>query len=565
MRLNGNLTVLGQLKQAKFEQLSADPGSPVTSQIWFNTTETALKYFDGSSIQTIAKGGNLTDYLKLDGTTPMTGALTLSSNDQSAGAATDAVSKGHVDSIASTKQDNLTGATTTVHNSDLTASMIVVSDASGKLSDTVSATAAEAEYLAGVTSSIQTQLNGKEATLGYTPVDKAGDTMTGNLVMSNQNITGLAPASGPTDPVRQAEFEAALAGLDFQPDVDGRQTDATLDVTGHIAGDRYIIGDAGALNASFGTITGVASGDIVESDGSIFEVVYDSSVQGEGAITWNRDSNTFNFWNGIVWADFGGLAGVTAGIGLAKNGNDIYVNLGAGIKETPTDEVGIDAHNSGGLITTLDGTTPSSNTAAQLAIRIDGSSMETSAAGLKLSANGVTAVELNASVVSDGLQGAAGTALSVKTPAQSGLTVDTTGVYVDDVEMRTRALYRDGSEAMTGALTLSSNDQSAELATAAISKGHLDAAITVLNTASDGISTRLENGYFVYDGTGAAAVSHTVTHSMGNKYVSVQVVDASDEVVLPESITYTDANSLTVTFTNAETCRVIVTGLKAAA
>lgn len=50
--------------------------------------------------------------------------------------------------------------------------------------DAINASATEVNYLFGVTSAIQTQLNGKEATIGYTTVNKAGDTMTGLLVLS---------------------------------------------------------------------------------------------------------------------------------------------------------------------------------------------------------------------------------------------------------------------------------------------------------------------------------------------------------------------------------------------
>ncbi len=49
---------------------------------------------------------------------------------------------------------------------------------------TINASAAEVNYLVGVTSSVQTQLDGKQAALGYVPVNKAGDTMTGMLTLS---------------------------------------------------------------------------------------------------------------------------------------------------------------------------------------------------------------------------------------------------------------------------------------------------------------------------------------------------------------------------------------------
>jgi hypothetical protein len=566
MRVNGNLSIVGQIKDLKVHQLSADPASPVLSQVWFNSTDAALRYYDGVAVQTIAKGGNLENYLKLDGTSAMTGELTLASSDQSAAADTSAVSKGHLDTVAGTKQDNITGAATTITSADLSASKIAVTDASGKVAATTTATAAEAEYLAGVTSAIQTQLDNKEGSIGYTPVDKAGDTMSGNLAMNGNLVSGLGAPVNANDALRKVDMDTAMAGLDFQPDVLERQTDATLDPTATpTEGDRYIIGDAAAMNANFGTIAGVENGDIVEYDGSAFVVIYDVSVSGEGAITWNRARDSFQYYNGTNWSDFGGLAGATAGIGLAKAGNNIYVNMGAGISQLPADEVGLDLYADGGLILSLDGVTPSTDTAAQLSVLADNSTVETSASGVRVKASGVTEAHINGSAAGDGINGGDGTALSVATAAASGITVDATGVSVDRAELRNTFLGRDGVEAMTGVLNLSGSDQSAAGATAAISKGHLDAALTSQSTATSDLETRVEAGYFVYDGTAAAATSHTVTHNMGNKYVQVTVVDSTDEVVIPESIVYTDANSLTVTFTQSANCRVIVTALKAAA
>lgn len=64
--------------------------------------------------------------------------------------------------ILSQKQNTITGAATTILTANLTASRALVSDASGKIA--VSAvTATELSYLDGVTSKIQTQLNGKAA------------------------------------------------------------------------------------------------------------------------------------------------------------------------------------------------------------------------------------------------------------------------------------------------------------------------------------------------------------------------------------------------------------------
>lgn len=74
------------------------------------------------------------------------------------------------------KQATVTGAATTITGNNLTASRALVSNSSGKVG--VSAvTSTELGYLDGVTSSVQTQLNGK--------VSDTGDDLTGSLMFRN--------------------------------------------------------------------------------------------------------------------------------------------------------------------------------------------------------------------------------------------------------------------------------------------------------------------------------------------------------------------------------------------
>lgn len=58
-----------------------------------------------------------------------------------------------------------------------------------------------------------------------------------------------------------------------------------------------------------------------------------------------------------------------------------------------------------------------------------------------------------------------------------------------------------------------------------------------------------------------AATSWSVTHNLGVKYCNVTVVDASDEVVIPQSITFNSTTGLTVTFNTAITGKVVVMGI----
>ncbi len=41
------------LKGSKVQSLASDPSSPLTGQIWYNTTSGLLKFYNGSSTQTI--------------------------------------------------------------------------------------------------------------------------------------------------------------------------------------------------------------------------------------------------------------------------------------------------------------------------------------------------------------------------------------------------------------------------------------------------------------------------------------------------------------------------------
>lgn len=224
-------------------------------------------------------------------------------------------------------------------------------------------------------------------------LDKSGGTMSGAIAMGSNKITGLAQGTDSNDAVTKAQLDAAVAGLDFQADVLNIQTDDTLDPGATpTEGDRYIITNASNLNTNFGTITGLANNDIVEYQTSAFVVVYDVSVQGEGALVWDRNSNTFQKYDGTSWSEFGGLAGVTAGDGLTKSGNTLNVGAGDGI----------------------------SVAADSVTVNLDGSTLSKSASGVKVADAGITATQIAAAALGNGLTGGAGTALAVEADSTGG-------------------------------------------------------------------------------------------------------------------------------------------------
>ena len=570
MDILGNLRLLGggTIRNLKIEEVAADPTLEglFEARFWYNSTTKALKYFNGTDVQTLAVGGTLADYVRADGTISMTSELTLSSDDQSTAAGTSAVSKGHLDTVAATKQDNVTGAATTIVADDLATDSVLVSDAAGKVG--VSAvTSTELGYLADVTSSVQDQLDSKQADLGYTPLNKAGDAWLGNQSANGYILTNLAAPVAANDAARKIDLDTAIANLNWQDDVLDIQTDDTLDPTATPAeGDRYVITDSLNLNANFGTIADLGDGDIVQYVGEEFVVAFSIVAQGDksaGTFTTNLADGNFWRYNGTAWSSFDGVSSIVAGTGLERVGNTFNVNMGAGISQLPTDEVGIDLFVNRGLMLTIDGTTATTDAEAQLAVVVeeDGGIDFGLTGALQVAAKGITSAMLG-EVVGNGLQGSDGAVISIKA-ADTSINVTADGISVDTATLDGIYARQDGAT-FTGPVVV----PTPTLGTHAATLAYVDSAVSGATGDVSDLSTRVDAGHFVYDstvtGTDTALATHTVTHNIGTKYCQVTVVDENDDVIIPDSISFVDANSLTVGFGVAVKCIVIVTAVQPA-
>lgn len=403
----------------------------------------------------------------------------------------------------------------------------------------------------------------KQNNLGYVPVNKAGDSVDGNLMFAGvSTVKNLAAPVDAGDAVRLADLEAAMLGLDIQADIQGTEGDFAAQET-KIAG-RYVYADG--VTFTNPEALDVAAGDIVRVDaaGVITAVEYDVSVAGPGALTWNRTDSVWNQYVGDpVWTEFGGLSGITAGVGLSKSGNTINVRLGAGIGDLPTGEVGVELLANGGLrlvdaVSGEEGT----GTDAVLAAKVAGS-LEITAAGIDVKDAGISEVELAASVAGNGLQGGAGTALSVKA-ADSSIIVDASGVKVDVAALDAKYVDVTG-DTMTGALVLAGD---AVQALEAVTKQQMDVAdqavadaVTAAEGKIDQVVASLNKTYYAhtYTNTGATAAI-TVAHNLGVKYCNVTVVDDLDEVFIPQAIKFIDANTLEVTLNSDISGTVVVMG-----
>lgn len=148
-------------------------------------TTTEFDKLDGLTASTL-------ELNKLDGVTASTAEL-----NKLDGVTATTAELNHVDGVSSNiqtqlnaKQATITGAATTIDTENLTANRALISNSSGKVAASSTITTTELGYLNGVTSNIQTQLNGKLSTSGGTVsgnLTATGD-VTGDLLTVNDRI-----------------------------------------------------------------------------------------------------------------------------------------------------------------------------------------------------------------------------------------------------------------------------------------------------------------------------------------------------------------------------------------
>ena len=125
------------------------------------------------------------------------------------------------------KQATITGAATTIDDTNLTASRAVVSDGSGKVA--VSAvTSTEIGYLDGVSSAIQTQLNSKQATItgAATSIDEINLTTFRTLISDGSGKVAVSPVTS-----TELGYLDGVSSL-IQTQLNAKQGSLTLTTTG---------------------------------------------------------------------------------------------------------------------------------------------------------------------------------------------------------------------------------------------------------------------------------------------------------------------------------------------
>lgn len=251
------------------------------------------------------------------------------------------------------KEPTITGAATSITSSNLTASRILVSDANGKVAVS-SATSTEAGYLSGVTSAIQTQLDGKQAT-----ITGAASTVTISDLTASRAVVSDAGGKIAVSSTTSTEV-GYLSGVTsaIQTQLDGKQFTitgaATSVTTSNLTIDRVLISDAGGKiavsttsSSEIGFLTGVTSSIQTQLNGKEPTIAIGTTAQ-----YWRGDK-TFQTLN-------------AAAVANTPAGNIVATTVQAAINELDTDK-----QPTGNYITALTGDVSASGPGSAIATLSD--------------------------------------------------------------------------------------------------------------------------------------------------------------------------------------------------
>jgi hypothetical protein len=175
--------------------------------------------------------------------------------------------------------------------------------------------------------------------LGFTPLNKAGDTVNGSLTFTAGTVTGLAAPSAGTDATTKNYVDAAIAGLSWKISVRVATTvnitlsgTQTIDGVAVVATNRVLVknqtttADNGIYVVSASAWARSADADsAAELDGSAVYVQLGTTQADTG---WTETATIATVGTDpIVYAQFSGSGSYAAGTGLSLTGNT-FANTG---------------------------------------------------------------------------------------------------------------------------------------------------------------------------------------------------------------------------------------------
>lgn len=377
----------------------------------------------------------------------------------------DANSVAFTANVEARRTANIAGAISSVLTSDLTASRALVSGSGGKI-EVSAVTSTEIGHLDGVTGAIQTQLDGKQATITGSASTIDTESLTADravisngsqkIAVSDVTSTELGYLDGVTSAIQtQLDAKAALAGATFSGQVNMNDD---LVVTGNL----IVSGDTTTANTVNMVIQDrmlMLANSATGAPGSDVGILFNRGNQGNAAFFYDESASTFKL------SDTKDPSSNTLLSPVTSSNLDVGIVTAATLNATAITQNGATLDNLIG--SNVDGAISTVNDTDLTASR----ALASSGSG-KIEVSAVTATELGHL---DGVTSAIQTQLDAKQATITGA-----ATTIDDADLTvSRALVSSGS----GKVAVS-DVTSTEL-------GHLDGVTSAVQTQIDGLTTNI--------------------------------------------------------------------------
>lgn len=533
MRIIGDIVLagFGQIKNARIDNVSTDPVAPAAGQVWYNTADAVYRGYTGAEVITFATGGNT--QVILDALAAETAARQAADAALTSALTAETAARQDADTAESTARAAAdTQLRTDFEAADAAINTALAAETAARTAADTAEAAARVAADADINTALAAETSARQAAdaaldlrvvaVEGSYINKDGSVaFTANQSMGSHKLTAVATPEAEGDAANKAYVDGRIANLG-----------AAFEYVGIVEG-------GASAGAAFDLSTLSKT-----SAGSYYKVVVAGFVKqgAEGAAVYVNQND------GVVF-------NTASGFDIVDNSNSQVHGTALFVDVTGNSDTGFTVD----LSATFKGRVDSleTNLAAESAARTAADTTINAAIASETAAREAADTATNTALAAEtSAREAEDTALSDAIVAEEAARVAADDALSDRI---------DGADGVALALATSVGaNADGTLKASSFTHDNFDGAadvieaINAVNNALVGLNTRVLGGHFVYESSSSATV-HTVTHSLGQKYCQVVVVDSNDKVVIPDSITFNTDAELVVEFIAAMNCRVVVT------